>query len=109
MTFGEPNPFRNFRFPNRNGQGGRKIGTLPLTIFSLVVVAVILVSLSGFYVDYLWFKSVDFGSVWREIISTKIALFIFFGLLTSGVITLNIWFAYKKRPLYVPTSVEADN
>ena len=109
MTFGEPNPFRNFRFPNRNGQGRRKIGTLPLTIFSLVVVAVILVSLSGFYVDYLWFKSVDFGSVWREIISTKIALFIFFGLLTSGVITLNIWFAYKKRPLYVPTSVEADN
>ena len=95
MTFGEPNPFRNFRFPNRNGQGRRKIGTLPLTIFSLVVVAVILVSLSGFYVDYLWFKSVDFGSVWREIISTKIALFIFFGLLTSGVITLNIWFAYK--------------
>ena len=109
MTFGEPNPFRNFRFPNREGQGRRKIGTLPLTIFALVVIGVVLVSLSGFYVDFLWFKSVDYGSVWREIISTKIALFIFFGVLTSGVITFNIWFAYKKRPLYVPTSVEADN
>ena len=109
MTFGEPNPFRNFRFPNREGQGRRKIGTLPLTIFALVVIGVVLVSLSGFYVDFLWFKSVDYGSVWREIISTKIALFIFFGVLTSGVISFNIWFAYKKRPLYVPTSVEADN
>ena len=79
----------------------------------LVITAAILVALgaaaiyfSGFYVDWLWFKSVDFTSVWSKVLTTKIELFLVAGLLTSFIISLNIFIAFKRRPLYVPTSIE---
>ncbi|MFM8693115.1 MAG: UPF0182 family protein, partial [Actinomycetota bacterium] len=113
MTFGDnpDNPFRNFRFPSRNLNGGRrpKIGALPLTVIILTVLAVILVSLSGFYADFLWFRSVDYSQVWTTLLTTRITLFFVFGLLTSLIITANIYIAYKRRPIYVPVTVEADN
>ena len=113
MTFGDnpDNPFRNFRFPSRNLNGGQrpKIGALPLTVIVLTVLAVILVSLSGFYADFLWFRSVDYSQVWTTLLTTRITLFFVFGLLTSLIITANIYIAYKRRPIYVPVTVEADN
>jgi uncharacterized membrane protein (UPF0182 family) len=79
----------------------------------LVITAAILVALgaaaiyfSGFYIDWLWFKSVDFTSVWTKVLTTKIELFLIAGLLTSFIISLNIYIAFKRRPLYVPTSIE---
>jgi uncharacterized membrane protein (UPF0182 family) len=65
--------------------------------------------MSGFYADLLWFRSVDFLSVWSTVLTTKITLFIFFGLITSLFITTNIYLAFKSRPIYVPVSIEADN
>ena len=111
MTFGgtPENPFRNIRFPGRNPDGPRRIGTLPLTIAIIAVLAVVLVSLSGFYVDLLWFRSVDYSKVWTTLVTTKIALFFIFGILTSAIIMANIIIAYKRRPIYVPLTVEADN
>ncbi len=111
MTFGDnpDNPFRNLRFPSRGQQGPRKIATLPITIAVLAVIAVILVSLSGFYVDFLWFRSVDYSSVWSTMVVTKAVLFLIFGLATSLIIMANVLIAYKKRPIYVPLTVEADN
>ena len=111
MSFGDnpDNPFRNLRFPNRGEGAPRKIGTLPITIAILAVLAVVLVSLSGFYVDLLWFRSVDYSSVWSTMVVTKIALFFVFGLLTSAIIMANVIIAYKRRPIYVPITVEADN
>jgi uncharacterized membrane protein (UPF0182 family) len=61
---------------------------------------------SGFYIDWLWFKSVDFTTVWSTVLVTKIQLFLIVGLITSLVISLNIFLAYQRRPLYVPTSIE---
>jgi uncharacterized membrane protein (UPF0182 family) len=112
MTFSDnpDNPFRNFRFPPRDpNQGPRRIGALPLTVIILTVLAVILVSLSGFYADFLWFQSVDYSEVWTTLLTTRITLFFIFGFLTSLIITSNIYIAYKKRPIYVPITVEADN
>jgi len=105
MTFGEfaNNPFRNLRPKNR------KVGPLAITFIVLAVVSVVLISLSGFYADLLWFRSVSFTKVWSTILFTKIELFIIFGLATSLVISSNIFIAYKKRPIYVPLTVEADN
>ncbi len=115
MTFGnfgdgKNNPFGNFlrpRAPRANGK--RRFGPLSITIAIFVVVSITLVSLSSFYADLLWFRSVNFSSVWTTILFTKISLFIVFGLATSLVIVLNIVIAYKKRPIYVPLTVEADN
>ena len=93
--------------PQFNFKGRRSPLTLTITI--LVVLSGILLSVSGFYADWLWFKSVDFTSVWTTVLTTKIFLFVVAGLLTSSIILLNIIIAYKRRPLYVPLSIEADN
>ena len=95
-------------FPNLNFNRRRR-GPLPIVIAILVVASIALVSLSGFYADWLWFKSVNFTEVWSTILLTKAAVFAVAGLATSLVITLNIYIAFRKRPLYVPLTVEADN
>lgn len=111
MTFGGApnNPFANFNFPRRAPGERRRIGVLPLTVIILTVLSVIVVSLSGFYVDYLWFQSVDYGSVWTTLLTTRVALFLIFGLVTSALIVSNILIAYRRRPIYVPLTIEADN
>ena len=87
---------------------GRK-SPLALTIGVLVVIGALFTALSGFYADWLWFKSVDFTSTWSTILGTKVLLFVVTGLLTSSIVVANVWIAYKRRPLYVPMTVEADN
>ncbi len=109
------NPFGEnpFKFPRRNTGANpgeiKKPGPLALTIIALAVIGVILVSLSGFYADLLWFRSVDFVNVWKKVLFTKAELFIFFGVVTSTFITANIYVAYRTRPVYAPTAIEADN
>ena len=98
-----PNPFAN-----RSG-GRRRISPLTITFIVLFVLSSILISLSGFYADLLWFRSVGFVDVWQTSLFTKIYLFIGFGLATAAIISLNIYLAFRKRPVYVPVSVEADN
>ncbi|MSO42941.1 MAG: UPF0182 family protein [Candidatus Planktophila sp.] len=87
----------------------RRRGPLPLTIGALLAIGVALVLMSGFYADWLWFKSVNFTSVWSTLLMTKVMLFVAAGLITAALILLNIIIAYKRRPLYVPMTVEADN
>lgn len=82
---------------------------LIITVVIVVVVALALVSLSGFYADWLWFRSVNFTDVWRTVLTTKASLFLIFGVLTSSIIIANIIIAYRRRPLYVPITIEADN
>ena len=84
-------------------------GPLPITVGILVAIGVALVSMSGFYADWLWFKSVNFTSVWSTVLVTKVVLFVAAGLITAALILLNIIIAYKRRPLYVPMTIEADN
>ena len=75
----------------------------------MTVIAGSLVGLSGVYVDWLWFNSVGFTVVWTTVLTTKIALFIIAGLVTSLIITLNVYLAYRRRPFDVSMAVEADN
>jgi len=101
------NPFSNFG--RRTPGSPRRISPLTVTIGVLFLLSLILVSLSGFYADLLWFRSVDFVSVWKTTLFTKIYLFAGFGFITALIVTLNIYFAFRKRPIYVPVTVEADN
>ena len=84
----------------------RSRSPLVITAGILVALGALFTYFSGYYVDWLWFKSVDFTSVWSTVLTTKIELFFLVGLVTSLVISLNIYLAYKRRPLYVPTSIE---
>ncbi|MFM8628001.1 MAG: UPF0182 family protein [Candidatus Nanopelagicus sp.] len=98
-----PNPFAN------RGGGRRRVSPLTITFIVIFILSSILVSLSGFYADLLWFRSVGYIDVWQTSLFTKIYLFIGFGLITAAIITLNIYLAFKKRPIYVPISVEAES
>jgi uncharacterized membrane protein (UPF0182 family) len=86
----------------------RNRSPLVITAGILVALAVATLYFSNFYIDWLWFKSVDFTSVWTTVLVTKIQLFLVIGLITSFVISLNIFIAYRTRPLYVPTSIEVN-
>ena len=79
---------------------------LAITAAILVVIGAIFLAFSGYYIDWLWFQSVDFTSVWSTVLKTKVELFLIVGLLTSAIIAANIYFAYKRRPFYVPTAIE---
>ena len=92
----------NFQFKGRKSP-------LALTFGILVILAILFTALSGFYADWLWFKSVDFTSTWSTILGTKAFLFVLGGLLTALVVMANIFIAYKRRPLYVTMMVESDN
>jgi len=92
----------NFQFKGRKSP-------LALTFGILVVLGILFTALSGFYADWLWFKSVDFTSTWSTILGTKAFLFILGGLLTALIVMVNVFLAYKRRPLYVTMMVESDN
>ena len=102
------NPFSGSSNP-QNPMRPKRPGPFALTAIVLVILGSLLVGLSGFYADFLWFRSVEFQTVWSTVLITKASLFIFFGLITSLFITTNIYLAYRSRPLYAPVSVEADN
>ena len=87
----------------------KKPSPLALTFIILAVLAGALVALSGVYVDWLWFKSVEFTNVWTTVLTTKIALFFVAGLVTSSIISVNIFLAYRRRPFDVSMAMEADN
>jgi uncharacterized membrane protein (UPF0182 family) len=84
----------------------RNRAPLAITAGVIAVIGSIIVSFSGYYIDWLWFKSVDFTNVWTKVLTTRIELFLVVGLLTATIISLNIFFAYKRRPFYVPTAIE---
>ena len=84
----------------------RNRNPLAITAGILVALFAAFAYASNFYIDWLWFKSVDFTSVWSTVLMTKIQLFLIVGIVTSLAISINIYLAYKKRPLYVPASIE---
>ena len=72
---------------------------------TLVTLAALLILGSVFtsvWTDRLWFRALGFGSVFSTILSTRIVLFIVFGLLFALVVIGNLVIAYKVRPASVP-------
>jgi uncharacterized membrane protein (UPF0182 family) len=109
------NPFGNNSGKGPTGPAGaggpvrRGPSTFGYVLIALVAVIALLVSLTGFYTNLLWFRSVNFTSVWKTTLFTKAELFVVFGLITSLIVSLNVYIAYRRRPIYVPMSAQADN
>jgi uncharacterized membrane protein (UPF0182 family) len=55
---------------------------------------------TGIYTDLLWFDSVGFGSVFTKQLTTRLLLFVVFGLVVSGSVAANFVIAYRTRPAY---------
>jgi hypothetical protein len=103
------NPQFDFAKSFGRRSGGPRVSPLSITLGALVVAGIALVSLSGFYADWLWYKSVGFASVWSTTLLTKTYLFLGFGLITSTVVLLNVFLAFRRRPINVSMVTESDN
>lgn len=77
-----------------------------MTLGVLAVLGMAFVMFAGFWTDWLWYRSVDYSSVFTTTLSTKIGLFFVFGLLMAAAVGFNIWLAHRLRPPLSAMSME---
>ncbi len=83
---------------------------IALSVVGIVVVLlIVLVKLSGVYVNYLWFGEVGDRQVYSTMIWTKLTLFFIFGVLMALIIGANLVIAYLLKPPFRPMSPEQQN
>ncbi|WP_394813518.1 UPF0182 family membrane protein [Streptomyces hazeniae] len=90
----------------RVGRPSRRARTLLMTAGVLAVLAMLFVMFAGFWTDWLWYRSLDYSSVFTTTLVTKVGLFAVFGLLMAAVVGLNIWLAHRLRPPLSAMSLE---
>ncbi|MDP3968048.1 MAG: UPF0182 family protein [Nocardioides sp.] len=88
--------------PARPQRSRALIGTLVV----LVVAFVLLSAFTGLWTDRLWFQDLGYGGVFTTLISTRVVLFVVFGLLMAAVVAINLWIAYRLRPTFRAHSPE---
>jgi uncharacterized membrane protein (UPF0182 family) len=90
------------------GRGGRSAADTPARrnralIWTVVILGLIALSFtmfSGFYTDLLWYQSVDASGVFTTQLTTRIGLLVVFGGLMAIVVGVNMWIAYRVRPVF---------
>ncbi|MFE9573754.1 UPF0182 family protein [Streptomyces sp. NPDC006692] len=90
----------------RVGRPSRRVRTLLMTLGILAVLAMAFAMFAGFWTDWLWYRSVQYSSVFTTQLWTKIGLFCVFGLLMAFAVGLNIWLAHRLRPPLSAMSLE---
>ncbi|WP_099908152.1 UPF0182 family protein [Streptomyces sp. TLI_171] len=93
-------------FRARVGPPSRRSKVLLLTVGVLAVLFLLFVMFSGLWTDWLWFRSMKYGSVFTSQLSAKLGLAAVFGLLMALVVGFNLWLAYRLRPPLAAMSVE---
>ena len=103
----------SFQFPRNpfnqtpgTGASRKKLGPAGYTAIAFAILVAIFFSLSSFYADLLWFRSVNFTEVWRTTLFTKFELFAIFGAMSSLIITSFVVIAYRTRPVYAPLEID---
>ncbi len=86
------------RAPRRRRLSGR--GRLVLLVVAglLFVLFTSLRGAAGFYTDYLWFNSLNFSSVWRTIVGTRVMLAVVFTLTFAVITWVNLVIADRVAP-----------
>ncbi len=80
-----------------------------MTLGVLAVLGMAFTMFAGFWTDWLWYRSVDYSSVFTTTLWTKIGLFFVFGLLMALAVGFNIWLAHRLRPPLSAMSMEQQN
>ncbi|MEU1626273.1 UPF0182 family protein [Streptomyces sp. NPDC020096] len=88
------------------GRPSRRTRTLLMTLAALAVLAMAFVMFSGFWTDWLWYRSVHYSSVFTTTLWTRIALFAVFGLLMALAVGANVYLAHRLRPQLGAMSLE---
>ena len=87
----------------------RRTKILLAVVAILIVLIVVLLKLSGVYVNFLWFDEVGHHDVYSTILWTRVSLFFIFGVLMAVLIGANLVVAYLLRPPFRPMSPEQQN
>ncbi len=90
----------------RVGRPSRRARSLLMTLGVVAVLAMLFVMFSGFWTDWLWYRSVQYSSVFTTTLWTKIGMFAVFGLLMALAVGFNIWLAHRMRPPLSAMSLE---
>ncbi|MGW7297900.1 MULTISPECIES: UPF0182 family membrane protein [unclassified Streptomyces] len=90
----------------RVGRPSRRVRTLLMTLGVLAVLGMAFTMFAGFWTDWLWYRSVNYSSVFTTTLWTKIGLFFVFGLLMALSVGFNIWLAHRLRPPLSAMSME---
>ncbi|GAA2050912.1 UPF0182 family protein [Streptomyces cheonanensis] len=113
---GRPNGPNGPRGPRGPGGRGFNVGRPSRGARSLLITAAILAGLAilfamfaGFWTDWLWYRSVDYTSVFRTQLFTRIVMFAVFGVVMALAVGLNIWLAHRLRPPLSAMSMEQQN
>ncbi|WP_224766129.1 UPF0182 family membrane protein [Nocardioides campestrisoli] len=80
-----------------------------ITAAVLLVLFLGLTAFSAFWTERLWFDSFGFKGVFSTLLWTRVGLFVAFGSLMGGVVALNMYLAYRFRPVFRPSSLEQDS
>jgi uncharacterized membrane protein (UPF0182 family) len=88
------------------GRPSRRTRTLLVTLGVLAVLAMAFVMFSGFWTNWLWYRSVHYSTVFTTTLWTKVGLFFVFGLLMAAAIGVNIYLAHRLRPPLSAMSLE---
>jgi uncharacterized membrane protein (UPF0182 family) len=75
----------------------------------IIVLLIVLVKLTGVYINYLWFGELGQRQVYNTILWTRVSLFFIFGVLMAAIIGGNLAIAYLIRPPFRPMSPEQQN
>ncbi len=86
-------------------RSGRGRVLLPTLVVLAVLVGGFLL-FASFYSDWLWFASLDKTSVFTTQLVTRIVLFLVFGLVLATAVGLNMWIAWRTRPVFRGLSPE---
>jgi uncharacterized protein len=84
--------------------------TKSLLILGAVALVVLLggARLVDVYVDWAWFGEVGYRSVFTTVLTTRVVQFVLAALLMGGVLALNLYIAYRVRPVFVPVAGPED-
>jgi uncharacterized membrane protein (UPF0182 family) len=78
------------------------IGTAVVLVIAFFLVSVF----TGIWTDRLWFSALDYSSVFSKMLGTRVLLFAVFGLLMGVFVGVNMFLAYRFRPMFRPASLE---
>ena len=81
------------------------LGTVVVLVLAFFLISVF----TGIWTDRLWFRSVDYSSVFTKMLTTRILLFAIFGAVMGLFVAANIIVAYRVRPMFRPASLEQAN
>jgi uncharacterized membrane protein (UPF0182 family) len=74
----------------------------------VILVAIVLSAMSGFYVDLLWFREVHFSGVFWSVFWSKIVLGLIFGVVFFGLLLANLVVVRRLTPRFRPFSPEQE-